>query len=192
VHANGQSMHFAAQWTHGPEKLQKACNALLPPDISVRRLEAAPEDFHARHSAKTKTYVYTIINQPVSSPLHRLYTWHIPVTMDAALMEEAAKHLLGSHDFAAFGSPTSGTPSTVREMIEARIDLPQPSLLTFTVTGTGFLRYMVRSIVGTLVEVGKGRMTPSDFLTVMRSRDRSMAGPTAPAQGLCLQSVQYE
>jgi len=192
VHAAGQTAHFVAEWRHGPEKLQKACNALLPRDISICRLDEAPEVFHARHSAKTKTYVYSIFNHPLSSPLRRLYTWHVPVTMDASLMAEAARHLLGSHDFAAFGSPTDGTPSTVREMIETRIDIPAPAMLSFTITGTGFLRYMVRSLVGTLVEVGKGRMSPSVFLVVLRSGERSLAGPTAPPQGLCLKSVRYE
>ncbi len=192
VHAKGQTAHFVIQWRHGPEKLQRACNSLLPPDISIRLLDAVPESFHARHSAKSKTYIYSIMNHLIKSPLNRLYTWHVPFNMDVSKMEEAARHLVGSHDFAAFGSPTDGTPSTVREMIEARIDVPAPGMMTFTVTGTGFLRYMVRSLVGTLVEVGKGRMTPSDFLAVMRSRDRSMAGPTAPARGLCLRSVQYD
>lgn len=192
VHAVGQAAHFVAHWRHGPERLEKACNALLPRDISVRRLDEAPEDFHARHSAKSKTYVYSIFNHPISSPLRRLYTWHVPITLDTSLMAAAASHLLGSHDFAAFGSPTDGTPSTVREMIEARIDMPAPSIVLFTITGTGFLRYMVRSIVGTLVEVGKGRMSPSDFLVVLTSLHRSLAGPTAPAHGLCLQSVHYK
>jgi len=136
--------------------------------------------------------VYSIFNHPISSPLRRFYTWHIPIALDTSLMAEAARHLLGSHDFAAFGSPTDGTPSTVREMIEARMDAPAPSIVSFTITGTGFLRYMVRSLVGTLVEVGKGRMSPSDFLVVLKSLDRSLAGPTAPAHGLCLQSVRYE
>ncbi|MFH1112739.1 MAG: tRNA pseudouridine(38-40) synthase TruA [Pseudomonadota bacterium] len=192
VHARGQTAHFEARWRHGSEKLHKACNALLPRDISVRRLDVVPKDFHARHSARSKTYVYGILNRALPSPLQRLYTWHVPIPLNASLMAEAAGHLPGSHDFAAFGSPTDGTPSTVREMFEARMDVPGPGLLSFTVTGTGFLRYMVRSLVGTLVEVGRGKMSPAVFLAVLESADRSMAGPTAPARGLSLESVQYE
>lgn len=192
VHARGQTAHFLADWRHGPEKLLRACNALLPPDISVRRLHETCEDFHARHSARAKTYVYSILNREISSPLHRLYTWHVPHALDAALMQEAANHLPGTHDFAAFGSPTDGTASTVREIIEARIESCASDMLVFTITGTGFLRYMVRSLVGTLVEVGKGKMRPLDFLCVLQSGDRSTAGPTAPARGLCLHSVHYE
>lgn len=108
-------------------------------------------------------------------------------------MREAAGHLIGSHDFAAFGSPTDGTPSTVREILKAEIQEDgTKSMLLFTIQGTGFLRYMVRSLVGTLVDVGRARTTPVDFLTILRSGDRSLAGPTAPAQGLCLYSVHYD
>jgi tRNA pseudouridine38-40 synthase len=192
VHATGQVAHFLASWSATCGQLRNGWNALLPKDITVLSIEPAPDEFHARHSAHSKTYVYRILNRTVRSPLKRLYSWHVPYELDLSLMSEATEHLLGSHDFAAFGSPTDGTPSTVREVLEARWDSDSPDgSLRFTICGTGFLRYMVRSLVGTLVLVGKQKVTPSAFLQVIRSCDRSQSGPTAPPHGLCLESVDY-
>ncbi len=192
VHATGQVTHFLASWSATCGQLRKGWNALLHKDVAVRHLGLAPDDFHARHSAHSKTYVYRILNRTVRSPLERLYSWHLPYQLDLYLMREAGEHLLGSHNFAAFGSPTDGTPSTVREILEARWDVgSRDGSLHFTIRGTGFLRYMVRSLVGTLVLVGKKKVSPSDFLRVMRSCDRSQSGPTAPPHGLCLESVDY-
>ena len=193
VHAVGQVVHFPADWAHAPAKLQKGLNALLPPDIAVRGVEIAPDGFHARHSARAKTYVYTILNRAVPSPLHRLYCWHVPYSLDVSSMGRAAEHLLGSHDFATFGAPTDGTPSTVREILVARWDKVSPEdVLTFTVKGTGFLRYMVRSLVGSLVMVGTHKIGPGEFRSDLESCDRSRSGPTAPAAGLCLVHVEYD
>lgn len=193
VHAAGQVGHFIANWSHPPAELGRACNAMLPQDITVRSLEPAAEDFHARHSARSKTYVYRILNLPLRSPLLRLYSWHVSYPLDFSSMEEATAYLAGSHDFAAFGSPTDGTPSTVREVLHARWDRDQvDSLLEFTICGTGFLRYMVRSLVGTLALVGSKKIKPDEFQEILESRDRSKSGPTAPPQGLCLKSVQYD
>lgn len=193
VHATGQVAHFEARWRHSTDALQRACNALLPPDIAVRSIQPVTDDFHARHSARTKTYVYKILCHPVPSPLKRLYWWHIPERLDVPKMAEAAELLHGSHDFSAFGSPTDGTPSTVREILaaewEAKLD---DGTLAFTIQGTGFLRYMVRSLVGTLVMVGRGKMLPEQLHRVLKSRNRALAGPTAPAYGLCLVSVEYD
>ncbi|MEW6140570.1 MAG: tRNA pseudouridine(38-40) synthase TruA [Thermodesulfobacteriota bacterium] len=193
VHALGQVAHFDITWRHSPDALLRACNALLPADIVTRKIELVTESFHARHSARTKTYVYTILSRPVASPLARLYMWHIPDRLDVRTMNRAAEHLLGSHDFAAFGSPTDGTPSTVREIREAHWEIdPRDEILSFSIRGTGFLRYMVRSLVGTMVLVGRGKMSPDDFSRVLGSRNRSLAGPTAPSRGLCLTSVEYD
>jgi hypothetical protein len=106
--------HFVSNWSRSVEELKRGCNALLPPDITLRKLEPAPEDFHARHSAHSKTYVYKILNLPLRSPLNRLYSWHVQRELDLQSMSRAAEFLLGTHDFAAFGAPTEGTPSTVR------------------------------------------------------------------------------
>lgn len=193
VHAVGQVAHFISNWSHHAEELCRACNALLPEDITVRSLEHAAEDFHARHSARSKTYVYRILNLPLRSPLLRLYSWHVPFPLDCDLMQAAAAHLVGTHDFAAFGAATEGTPSTVREVLQAAWHRDEiGGLVLFTVCATGFLRYMVRSLVGTLVLVGRKKIKPEDFLEILESRERSRSGPTAPPQGLCLESVQYD
>lgn len=192
VHAIGQVAHFSSDWSRSLGELHRGWNALLPDDIGVRRLALVPEDFHARHSARSKTYSYRILNQPLRSPLIRHYCWHVPQILSLSSMEAAAVSLLGVHDFAAFGSPTDGTPSTVREILDARWHRHESEgILTFSVRGTGFLRHMIRSLVGTLVRVGRGKMTVPDFSRVLQSCDRSQAGPTAPAHGLRLDSVDY-
>jgi tRNA pseudouridine38-40 synthase len=193
VHAVGQVAHFVSNWSRSIEELKRGCNALLPPDITVRKLESAPEDFHARHSAHSKTYVYKILNLPLRSPLNRLYSWHVQGELDLHAMNRAAEYLVGTHDFAAFGSPTEGTPSTVRRVLETAWIRDEPlGLLCFTICGTGFLRYMVRSIVGTLARVGSGKVSTSEFAEILSSCDRSRSGPAAPPHGLYLQSVNYE
>lgn len=192
VHAVGQVAHFLADWNHSPTDLQRACNALLPPDIAIPSLEPTDNDFHARFSAKSKTYVYTILSHPLRSPLMRLYSWHIPHQLATEDMNRAAEHLKGSHDFSAFGSPTDGTVSTIREILDARWSTRgQEGIMQFTIRGTGFLRYMVRSLVGTLLLVGRRRISASEFYSILESCDRSKSGPTAPAHGLCLHSIDY-
>ncbi len=192
VHASGQVIHFPAEWSHGGERLQKACNSLLPGDITVREVKDASPEFHARYSAVSKTYVYRILNRVVRTSLERLYVWHVPYRLDVGAMQDAASALVGAHDFAAFGLPTDGTPSTVREILEASW-LPDSAadVFTFTVRGTGFLRYMVRSLVGTQVMVGRGKIPPEGFRDILRSRDRNRSGPTAPPMGLTLAHVDY-
>ncbi len=192
VHAVGQVAHFSADWSHSTEELRKGCNALLPEDIALRSLGRASDDFHARHSARSKTYEYRILNLPIRSPLLRLYAWHVPHQLELKLMNRATSHLVGSHDFAAFGTATDGTPSTVREILEARWEMTDSEgAIRFTIRGTGFLRYMVRAIVGTLVMVGRAKITPEEFNGILVSCDRSMSGSTAPPHGLCLVSVDY-
>jgi tRNA pseudouridine38-40 synthase len=192
VHAEGQVAHFTADWAHGPDDLHRACNALLPPDISVSALAPVADDFHARHSATAKTYRYCILNRPFRSALLHSRTWHVPFELDLSMMSEAARLLVGTHDFAAFGSATDGTGSTVRRIPEARwVRDNAREMLFFSVRGTGFLRYMVRCLVGTMVPVGRGKITPEDFRQILESRDRGRSGPSAPPQGLCLESVEY-
>jgi len=193
VHAKGQVMHFFATWSRSPQELERACNALLPADIAIRGLRQAPEAFHARHSARAKTYRYHVLNRLLRSPLQRLYALHVPNAMDLDAMQLAAAHLEGTHDFAAFGAPTEGTPSTVRQVLNARWEpSPTEGVMSFAIRGTGFLRYMVRSLVGTLLLVGAGKISPQAFEAILRSGDRSRSGPTAPPRGLCLVSVEYD
>ncbi len=193
VHAVSQVAHFSADWAHSLTELRTGCNALLPTDIVVRYLDRAADDFHARHSARSKTYQYQVLNVPLRSPVQRLYAWHIPYQLEVSLMNEAASYLIGSHDFAAFGSATDGTPSTIREVLEAHWDITANEGITrFSIRATGFLRYMVRSIVGTIIMVGKGKIRPEEFRDILMSCDRSRSGPTGPPHGLCLVSVDYD
>ncbi len=192
VHAIGQVAHFSLTWRHDIQKLQKGLNSLLPRDIAVSRLEKAPSDFHARHSATSKTYVYSVFNEPCKSPFHRFYSCHIPQKLDVDLMKQASTAIIGTHDFAAFGSPTDGTPSTVRQIYSAQWTINNDKkLLLFTIRGSGFLRYMVRTIVASLIRVGKREISPSQMRVILESKDRSLAIGKAPACGLCLELVDY-
>lgn len=190
VHALGQAAHFDATWAHSTDDLLKACNALLPDDIVFRTVRTVDDDFHARHSAVTKTYAYRIYQSDIRSPVSRRYAWHVrsPLSVDA--MNAGAGRILGVHDFATFGQATDGTPSTEREMLKAEWRT-ESDFVIFAICGTGFLRYMVRSLVGTLVQVGTGKISPADFADALDARTRSAAGPTAPPQGLFLESVTY-
>ncbi len=192
VHAVGQVAHFSCNWRHETYKLQKGLNALLPPDISILKLEKTHQDFHARHGSTSKTYVYSIYNTPIRSPFHRLYACHIPQPLDLDLMIEASAKILGMHDFASFGAPTDGTSSTVRQIFSAQwVPDCNSKLLKFHIIGSGFLRYMVRTIVATMIRVGKHEITPSHVRFILESRNRSLAVGKAPACGLCLTQVHY-
>ena len=189
VHATGQVIAFSAEWRHSQQELQRALNATLPADIAVLELDEAGLDFHPRYDAVSREYVYTIYNAPVRHPLYRLNALHIADPLDVKAMDAAAAELVGEHDFAAFGLPTAGDV-TVRRMLraECRADLP---LVRLELEANGFLYRMVRSIVGTLLRVGRGEMTLDQFRAVMESRDRSLAGAPVPPQGLCLTRVSY-
>lgn len=189
VHATGQVIAFDTEWRHPLATLQRALNAVLPPDIAVRTLGEAAADFHPRYDARSRHYRYTIYNHPVRSPLHRRTSLHVPQSLDVEAMEQAARQLVGEHDFATFGQPPHGD-NTVRRVLQAEWSGRAP-WRTFDVEATAFLYRMVRSLVGTLLQVGKGRMTVDEFAQAMAARDRSQAGPTAPPQGLCLIEVNY-
>lgn len=192
VHAEGQVIHFDAHWTRSTTELLRGWNALLPPDIVVRSLSVTSEAFHARHSARSKTYRYVIRNHLLRCPLSRFYAWHLSFPLDITLMKEATSHLMGTHNFAAFGQPTDGTPSTVREVLHADWCVDEPGeFLSFMIVATGYLRYMVRSLVGTLVLVGRGKLTPDEFAAILGSGERNRSGPTAPPHGLRLISIEY-
>jgi len=189
VHATGQVIAFSAEWRHSRQDLQRALNATLPADIAVLDLDEAACDFHPRYDAVSREYVYTIYNAPVRHPLYRLNALHIADPLDVKAMDAAAAKLVGEHDFAAFGLPTAGDV-TVRRMLKAecRAELP---MVRLGLEANGFLYRMVRSIVGTLLLVGRGEMTLDQFRAVMESRDRSHAGAPVPPQGLCLTCVNY-
>ena len=189
VHATGQVIAFNAEWRHGLDDLQRALNATLPADIAMLDLQEAAADFHPRYDAVSREYVYTIYDAPVRHPLERLYALHVAGPLDVMSMNAAAATLVGEHDFAAFGSPTTGEV-TVRRMWRAQVSAVPP-LIRVELEANGFLYRMVRSIVGTLLAVGRGGMTLDEFRGVLESRDRSRAEAVAPAHGLCLTRVSY-
>jgi len=193
VHALGQIAHGDSATRLAPLELRRALNGVLSADLAVRELVEAAPDFDARRHARSKRYVYRILNRPTPSPLRGSYAWHLRERLDERAMAAAAHPLLGEHDFAAFRGVPSGAPpgqSTLRRL--DRLDIRRAAdELRIVAEGPSFLRYMVRNLVGTLVEVGQGRRAVEDPAAVLKSLDRARAGPTAPAQGLCLERVEY-
>ena len=189
VHATGQVIAFDTAWQHGLDALQRALNAVLPADIAVQKIEEASPSFHPRYDALSRRYRYTIYNAPVRCPLALRYSLHVAAPLDVTAMQQAARLLVGEHDFAAFGRPPKGK-ITVRRVLAA-VWSGEPPWLTFDIEANAFLYRMVRRIVGTLLWVGQGKMSVSEFGTVLASRDRTRAGPAVPPQGLCLVEVRY-
>jgi tRNA pseudouridine38-40 synthase len=189
VHARGQVIAFDTDWHHGPVALGRALNANLPLDVAVRGVERVERGFHPRFGARRRTYVYTINNQMSPSPLLRRTTWHRRRPLDESVMNEASALLIGEHDFATFGRPPVGD-NTVRRVTRARWRR-EGDLLDFTIEANAFLYRMVRSLVGSLCQVGEGGWSVSTFSELFSAADRTLAGPTAPPQGLCLLSVIY-
>ncbi len=204
VHAVGQVAAATVAWGHAIAKLQDAWNAHLPRTIAVRRLAAAPVGFHPRFSALWRTYRYTVVEAGGDtlgrSPLTDRYAWSVPRRLDLDAMNAAAQTAVGEYDFAAFGQATQGE-STVRCVREAHWQVvttslpelgePQGRRLVFTIAANGFLRTMVRYLVGSLVTVGEGRWTPGDLVAVRTSLDRRRTAPPAPPHGLVLEQVVY-
>jgi tRNA pseudouridine38-40 synthase len=190
VHALGQVASAGIGSALDDHTLTRALNANLPPAIRVDAVETVPDDFHARFSAAGKTYEYRVWNGPAIPPFIRLYAWHVPQPLDVARMNQAAAAIAGEHDFAAFQGTGGTTHSTVRRVTSAHWRM-EGSAVTFEIRGEGFLRHMVRSLVGTLVEVGHGRRPTDDLARLLRTPERADAGRTAPAHGLFLVSVLY-
>ncbi|OFW15227.1 MAG: tRNA pseudouridine(38-40) synthase TruA [Acidobacteria bacterium RIFCSPLOWO2_12_FULL_67_14] len=214
VHAIGQIATAVVSCAHAVSSLQRGLNAMLPPDVRVTAVEEAPVDFHARFSARSKTYCYAIRNAPLAGPFEWPFVWHVPEALDLPAMQQAAAALIGTYDFAAFGSAGSGTHTTTRTITRSEIfitddvgralsgwpggpDRVRPTivgtsgLLLYEVTGTGFLRHMVRAIVGTLVETGRGQRASGTIEALLHGGVRADAGATAPPQGLFLVRVDY-
>ena len=206
VHAAGQVASAAFDTTLDTATLRRALNAHLPRAVRVWRIEEAPPDFHARFSRHRKTYEYRILNGPVANPFRDRYAWHVPQRLSAPAISDASASLVGTHDFAAFQSAGSEAATTVRTVESSLLSVRpvvedteggDPSVtwdgcwLTYRIVGTGFLRHMVRTIAGTLVEIGAGRADPEIITTLLETRARADAGPTAPAHGLCLERVEY-
>jgi len=190
VHARGQVVNFFTDWTVPTDRVVAALNGLLPGDIAALAAEEVPAAFHARKSARAKTYVYTVYNAPVRHPLHRLYALHVDRPLHVDGMRAAAAHLVGRHDFSSFQNTGRPVASAVRHLYEGRVERDGP-FVRFTFRADGFLYQMVRIMVGTLLEVGLGRLQPDAVGTILAARDRARAGPTAPPHGLCLEHVEY-
>ncbi|MBE5882733.1 MAG: tRNA pseudouridine(38-40) synthase TruA [Lachnospiraceae bacterium] len=191
VHALCNLAVFDTEARMPAEKISYALNQRLPEDIRVQKSEEVPADFHPRKISTRKTYEYKIYNAQFPNPVMRLYSHFTYVPMDVAKMREAAEHFIGEHDFAAVSTYKPEVESTVRTIYELSVT-KEDDLITIRVTGNGFLYNMVRIIAGTLMEVGRGRMEPSDISKVLASRDREKGGPTAPACGLTLVRYEFE
>ena len=192
VHALGQVANFHTSCRIPLEGFWRGLNGLLPKDIVVHSVEEVPLDFHAQFGAKGKTYRYQILNRPSPSAIYRNHCWHIPHPLDRAAMEEATRALIGRKDFSSFQGADPEPTGSVREIFQAEWSTEDPPFLSFTISGSGFLKHMVRNVVGTLVEVGRGKSSPEDFIRIIAAKDRRAAGMTAPPQGLFLVKVDYE
>jgi tRNA pseudouridine38-40 synthase len=191
VHAVGQVASARIDSPLEDRRLARALNAHLPEAIRVTELTTVPDDFHARFSATAKTYEYRIWNGRTVPPFIRQYAWHIIEPLNVPLMQEASRAIPGEHDFAAFRSARSLNHTTFREITSAGWRPADAQTLVFEIAGKGFLRYMVRSLVGTVVEIGRGQRSVEDIARLLAAPDRSQAGRTAPARGLFLMKVDY-
>jgi len=191
VHALGQVAHFKTQSRMDLRSMQRALNSLLPRDIVIQKIEEVEEGFHARKHVKSKIYEYRILNRSLRSAFNRGYVWHIPQKINLTQMKKATQGLIGEHDFSAFRTAGSSTRTTIRRVNRAEWKRGRDGLIRFEIEANGFLKQMVRSIVGTLIEVGKGKINVEEFRKILDSKDRKMAGTTAPAQGLFLKEVKY-
>lgn len=211
VHALNQVANFKTGCRIPCKNLLKALNNLLPAAVRVKEVREVSERFHARYGTRAKTYRYRIHQGPICSPFIWRFVWHYPYPLDHARMAEAARLLEGKSDFTSFAGSSGaihelppqalaeaegddwGLPeSMVRTVFSSRLLWrPRTSMLVYEIRGSGFLHHMVRNIVGTLVEVGRGKLEPRDVARILAARDRTSAGPTAPARGLCLVNVEY-
>jgi tRNA pseudouridine38-40 synthase len=191
VHALGQVASFTLAREVDAATIVRAVNARLPPDVRIVSADAVAPSFHARFDARSKTYRYRIWNAAVASPFERRYVWHVPGALDTDGMAAAARCLEGRHDFSAFQAAESDAATAVRTLHSSRMTVAPP-LVCYDVTGDGFLRHMVRTIAGSLVEVGRGRRAPDWMREVLQSHERAIAGRTAPASGLFLMGVHYD
>ena len=193
VHALAQVASVVVTCGHDVGAIQRGLNVTLPEQVRVLSIEEAPPGFHARFSAVGKVYEYRVVNAPFASPFQQRYAWHVPQPLDIDRMQAAATHLHGRHDFAAFQSTGSAVPDSVRtvQAIDWTVARAFDRPTVVSVTGDGFLRHMVRNIVGTLVDIGLGRWPESHMAAILASGDRRLAGKAAPARGLFLVRVIY-
>lgn len=190
VHARAQVVNFFVPELPDLDRLRYAISSLMRPELNVHLAEEVPADFHSLRSALAKTYVYTIYNHDVPPVLDYGRVWFVRDPLNITLMQERARELEGIHDFKSLQASGCGVKKTSKEIFKSEITSRSPYVV-YTVTGSGFLKQMVRNIVGTLVEYSKGEGKTKSFAELLQLKDRTMAGPTAPPYGLCLQNVYY-
>jgi tRNA pseudouridine38-40 synthase len=191
VHALNQVAHFKSNSRLPVINIYRGMNSVLPPDIVVKELEEVTDDFHAQHDVKSKVYVYKICNQRLRRVLGRNYFWFIRFPLDLEVMRKASRYLIGTHDFSCFCATGTHVKDRVRTIIDMEIKTCADGLIEIKLESHGFLKYMVRNIIGTLVEVGRGKRKPEEMKVIIESRNRKSAGVTAPACGLFLKEVKY-
>jgi len=203
VHALSQVANLTSSCPIPLPNFIKAVNNVLPPDVRVREACEVPLSFHARYDVRSKTYRYRILQSEVCLPFLRRYVWHYPYALDRRQMAAAARRLIGTHDFTSFAASSASeddgpehekanSASMTRTVFYSKVLWSaKTQILIYEVRGAGFLHHMVRNLMGTLVEVGRGKLQADDVIRILKARDRSLAGPTAPAQGLCLTRVEY-
>jgi len=192
VHALNQKAHFELEVTITESKLKMALNSYLPNDIHIKTVEVVPDTFHARYNVKAKEYMY-LINIGEYNPLERNYVFQYNKTLDIVAMERALKYLEGEHDFESFSPANNEKENFVRTISQTNLirDLKNPNKITIIFLGTGFLRYMVRNMIGTLIEIGEGKRKAEDIIEIINAKDRKAAGPTSCPEGLYLRNVFY-
>ncbi|MDP9743471.1 UNVERIFIED_ORG: tRNA pseudouridine38-40 synthase [Bacillus sp. B2I3] len=191
VHAKGQVLHFESPLTFPTENWIKAFSALLPTDIIALEVDIVPDDFHARFHTTGKEYRYIVARSKLRDPFKRNYAYHYPYPLNVEAMREAISYLIGTHDFTSFCSAKTEVVDKVRTIKEMDFE-ESDDFLVFRFVGEGFLYNMVRILVGTLLDVGSGKMSPHEMSGILDKKDRSFAGKTAPAQGLYLWKVFYK
>jgi tRNA pseudouridine38-40 synthase len=191
VHAINQIAHFKMGGDINDANLLRALNSVLPDDIVIKQLEEVHPSFHARFDVKSKKYIYQIWNGQTSMAINRHYYWYVRKELDLKNMRRAATYIEGTHDFSAFCGAGSKVKDYIRTVLDVQIVREEQYKIVIIIAANGFLRHMVRNIVGTLVDVGKGKILPEAFKTILDSQDRKQAGMTAPAHGLFLVEVNY-
>ncbi|HNV23712.1 MAG TPA: tRNA pseudouridine(38-40) synthase TruA [Candidatus Omnitrophota bacterium] len=194
VHALGQTAHFKAETQMPTDEILRALNANLPDDIAIVQIKKVSENFHAQYNAKSKTYRYTLLNRATPSPQARLFYFFYPYSLNLSLMKKEAKHLLGKHDFKSFQSKDPSRPERGKDTIRTILSLnikKKKGFIIIDLTANGFLYKMARTIVGTLIDIGRGKLPSGTIKKLLKEKNRAQASPTAQAKGLCLLKVEY-